>query len=233
MARIAKIDNVSKKRFVRQEKKRSVGSRIKRLYFLIVCEGEKTEPNYFHQLKRSLPVGTVDIQMEVEGAARNTNSLVEYAKKYRDKSNQNFDRVWVVFDRDSFSEANFNNAIQNAKNNKIHAAWSNEAFELWFLLHFEYVSTHMSRTDYKNFLEKQLTEKIGKKYQYKKNAIDTHKLLNTYGSQEHAIKHAQKLEKEHICTKYAIHNPCTKVHILIQELENPELVWDEINGTDH
>lgn len=233
MARIAKIDNVAKKRFTRQEKKRSIGSKIRRLYFLIVCEGEKTEPNYFRQLKRSLPPGTVDVQMEVEGAARNTNSLVEYTKRHLEKSTQKYDRVWVVFDRDSFTEANFNDAIQNAKNNNIQTAWSNEAFELWFLLHFEYISTHMSRTDYKGFLEKQLTQRLGKVYKYQKNDLNTHKLITTHGNQEQAIKWAKKLEKEHGCTRYAIHNPCTKVYQLIEELENPESVWIMINTEDH
>lgn len=231
MARIVKIDNAVKKRFFRQEKKRSVGAKVKRLYFLIVCEGEKTEPNYFHQLKKSLPMGTIDIQMSIDGAARNTNSLVEYTINYRNKSAKNYDRVWVVFDKDSFSEANFNDAIQNAKNNNINAAWSNEAFELWFLLHFQYISTHMSREDYKGFLEKQLKGKIGEAYKYQKNDTNTYKLITQHGDQKQAIKWAKKLEKEHVCTRYAIHNPCTKVYQLIEELENPEDVWNKINNS--
>jgi hypothetical protein len=52
MARIAKIDNAVKKRFERKESKRSVETREKRVYFLIICEGEKTEPNYFEGLKK-------------------------------------------------------------------------------------------------------------------------------------------------------------------------------------
>ena len=71
MRRPTKIDNAEKKRFAGQEKMRPVGSRVKQLYFLIVCEGEKNGTKLLSSAKKILPVGTVDVQMEVEGAARN------------------------------------------------------------------------------------------------------------------------------------------------------------------
>jgi len=229
MRRPAKIDNAVKKRFAREEKKRAVATKTKRLFFLIVCEGEQTEPNYFGQLSKSMPKGAVDVQMEIEGAARNTNSLVEYAKSYLTRSSRSYDRVWVVFDKDDFSDANFHDAIQNAKNNGMKAAWTNEAFELWFLLHFQYVNHNMSRKDYQNYLEREVERVTGKKYTYKKNDPTMHACLSAHGNQERAIEWAKKLEKTHTCTKYAIHNPCTRVHKLVEELKNPEEVWEEIN----
>lgn len=65
---------------------------------LIVCEGEKTEPNYF----RAFPLATLDVR--VVGAGANTRSVVEIAIQERDRarSTDPFDRVWAVFDRDSF-----------------------------------------------------------------------------------------------------------------------------------
>jgi len=54
MARVQKIDNSIAKRFQRRENKWSQETRDKRVYFLIVCEGEKTEPNYFKALSKSL-----------------------------------------------------------------------------------------------------------------------------------------------------------------------------------
>ena len=35
--------------------RRVVGQRPKRRFFLIVCEGEKTEPNYFEAIRLKLP----------------------------------------------------------------------------------------------------------------------------------------------------------------------------------
>jgi len=224
MARLEKIDNAFKKRFKRIEQKRIIESRSKRVFFLIVCEGEKTEPNYFNQFKKSLPPGSINIQLDVKGTGRNTNSLIDFAIRYRDDSIQRYDRVWAVFDRDSFKESTFNDAIQNADNNNIQTAWSNEAFELWLLLHFQFVNHSMSRVDYQKFLEREITAKSGKPYKYLKNAVDTHMMVTTYGNQAQAIDWAEKLEKEFTCKKYVNHNPCTKIHHLIVELENPSLL---------
>lgn len=47
MARKIKIDNAVLKRRVRKEQKRKIEFKSKRKFYLIVCEGEKTEPNYF------------------------------------------------------------------------------------------------------------------------------------------------------------------------------------------
>lgn len=43
-------------------------------------------------------------------------------------------------------------------------------------------------------------------------------ILNSYGSQEKAIKNSEKLEALYNDRSYANHNPCTKVHKLITEL---------------
>ena len=43
MAKKVKIDNALLKRLTRAEKKREVGTRSKRVYFLIVTEGVKTD----------------------------------------------------------------------------------------------------------------------------------------------------------------------------------------------
>ena len=76
MARVSKLDNSIKKRFARQEKGRSIEFREKRVYFLIICEGEKTEPNYFEGLKKDLPVGTLVItDMTINGTGKNPKAL--------------------------------------------------------------------------------------------------------------------------------------------------------------
>jgi hypothetical protein len=226
MARVTKIDNVSKKRFERQEKRRAIGTRDRRVYFLIVCEGEKTEPNYFKGLRNDLPPETLNvIDMTIEGTARNTTSLIDCIIDYKKKANRNYDSVWAVFDRDSFTEQQFNSAIITAKANGIKCAWSNEAFELWYLLHFQLIENAMSRHDYKSFLEAQVNKKLSKSnYAYKKNATDTYLMLNKHGDQNQAIMRAKKLADMHEGTKFANHNPSTRVHELVEELFNPSQV---------
>jgi hypothetical protein len=88
---------------------------------LIVCEGERTEPAYFGSFR--VPKDIVSIS--VRGLGYNTVSLVQEAIKL--KSNEDYDQVWCVFDRDSFPVQNFNNALQIAERNDIRVAYSNEA----------------------------------------------------------------------------------------------------------
>src|SRR4051812_40046809 len=113
MANIIKIDNSILKRHERIEKKRKKNTKEIRVYFLIVCEGEKTEPNYFKSFKTNVKSFIYTIDTFGEGS--NTRDLVKRTIKARNNSCQEYDRVWAVFDRDSFSPDDFNSAIQLAK----------------------------------------------------------------------------------------------------------------------
>lgn len=98
---------------------------------LILCEGEKTEPNYFNSIKLKYRLSNVDIR----GKGSNTDKITEAAIKHH----KDYSQVWCVFDRDSFTAYHFTRAFQMvAKYKNIHIAYSNEAFELWYLLHFNY-----------------------------------------------------------------------------------------------
>ena len=81
MARTIKIDNALQKRFSKQEKKKK-----KELvsYFLIVCEGEKTEPNYFKSFPRK--IGKIVFDLELDGGGISTLKGVEKAIELIDKS---------------------------------------------------------------------------------------------------------------------------------------------------
>lgn len=222
MARVAKIDNAFKKRFKREEKNRSINTRNKRVFYLIVCEGEKTEPNYFMALEKKLPVGIIELQ--IEGTGRNTIGLVNHTLALQKQSIRKYDHVWAVFDRDSFPSKNFNSAIITAVANNIKCAWSNEAFELWFLLHFQLVNNAMSRNNYQAFLEREIQIKSGNTgYKYQKNATDTYSLLNQFGNQTLAIRRAKGLIRNFTNQRYHTHNPCTYVFELIEELNSHKL----------
>lgn len=226
MARTIKIDNAILKRRSRFEEKRKTEIRTKRKFYLIVCEGEKTEPNYFNALKSNLPRGILElVSIDVEGTGKNTLSIIEETKRlkkvYEDQYLRKIDKIWAVFDKDSFTAEQFNNAILKGETSKpkINCAWSNEAFELWYLLHFSYYNTGVSRARYQHLLKREITKVTGNQdYRYKKNSTEMFELLDRYGDQEFAIVNAKKLDRLYFDKKYADHNPQTKVHILIEEL---------------
>ena len=162
MAKKIKIDNVSTK-FKRQSQKRV--SKVVRCSVLIVCEGTKTEPNYFEAFAKKQQ-GVIVYDIEVKGLGRGTKDVVEKAINL--KSKNNYDRVWAVFDKDEFPAKDFNDAITLGTQNGIEVAWSNEAFELWYLYHFHNVTTGVSRKQYEekiSFAVNSLTNyKSKKKY---------------------------------------------------------------------
>ena len=160
MARKITVPNHIKKWRSREETKRKEETKSKRKFFLIVCEGEKTEPNYFESLKSALPKGVLDVcDFKIIGTGNNTNSLVTKAMQLRGQwqiqTGRTIDKLWIVFDKDSFTPQSFNSAIQtciaNAPN--VEAAWTNEAFELWYLLHFHFYNTGINRNNIKSLLK--------------------------------------------------------------------------------
>jgi RloB-like protein len=236
MARVIKIDNALQKKYAYKKQKKQENKPVV-VYFLIVCEGEKTEPNYFKGFPKQ--IGKVVYDIEFDGGGINTLKVVETAIELRNKSTQKYDRVWAVFDRDSFPPNLFNSAILKAAAHDIECAWSNEAFELWYLLHFQNRVTPMSREDYKKAIETAINEKIGRKktrFKYKKNALDMFDVLNQYGNQEQAIKWARDLNNNFMGEDFANFNPSTQVFKLVEELIgkslklNEEITKKHING---
>lgn len=228
MAKKIKISPDRRSRFTRGEIKRKEGVREKRRYYLIVCEGAKTEPNYFEGLKTDLPKGVLTaFRIDIEGTGRNTMSLVDEAIRlkevYEKQTGRPVDKLWTVFDRDSFSANDYNAAILRCKNNRpeIGCAWSNEAFELWYLLHFHFYNNAMSRVQYQAMIEQNLQKYVGRDYRYEKNSWEMYMLLKTHGSLENAVRNADRLAEEFEGREdFANMNPGTMVHKLVTELLN-------------
>lgn len=206
-------------------KDRKENTRDKRVRFLIVCEGERTEPNYFEALIRDQSSTVRDVSVKGEGCA--TIALVKRALEIKEETERanamRFDRVWVVFDKDDFND--FNDAINLAKKRGFKVAWTNEAFELWYYLHFEYLDTAISRHDYIQKLQDVLRKKLNdKRYKYEKKDPNTYNLLQKFGREDLAKRFAIKLRKLHKGNDYANQKPRTEVDLLVEELENPDRI---------
>ena len=179
---------------------------------LIVCEGEKTEPNYFKAFPSKPEVFDF---LDVVGTGSNTVSVVQKAIELKNEAEARKDpyiEVWAVFDRDSFPMENFTKAIKQAAGNGIHCAYSIESFELWYLLHFNYCESQLSRDSYC----KKLT--IAMNEHYKKNDHEMYKKLHyKMGT---ALKNAAKLHSVQCQKKLSDQNPITLVFQLVQRLES-------------
>lgn len=173
--------------------------------FLIVCEGQCTEPHYFNALAEEL---RLSVNVQVEGLGDNTDSLV--ARAIALKEEDDYVQTWCVFDRDSFPADRFNRAIQLASSHNLCVAYSNEAFELWYILHFEYLQAGLSRNEYGRKLEEHLNKR------YKKNSRTIY--LELKGRQNMAIHNATNLLSTYDPPDPEKDNPSTTVHVLVQAL---------------
>lgn len=175
--------------------------------FLIICEGEQTEPNYFNGFKLT------SARVVAIGRGANTESLICEAIRIRDERKSNddeFDQIWCVFDRDAHPKDQFNNAFQLAAKENIKIAYSNQAFELWYVLHFNFLDTGIDRRQYIEIL----TRELGRKY--KKNSTEMYDLL--LSKQSKAIQNATKLLSRYRASQPEKDDPSTSVHVLVSEL---------------
>lgn len=199
-------------RTARGYRRRQVGIRNVVKRFLIVCEGGKTEPLYF----KAFPVSTRPevIEVEVIGSGLNTVGLVHRAVELREEAprGQRYDDVWCVFDRNSFPAEDFNAALQLAARERINAAYTNEAFELWYLLHFDYIDAALSRQQYSGMLSDRLRRR------YEKNSTTIYEVLKPL--QPRAIANAETLLNQYPRPIPERDNPSTTVHLLVRELNS-------------
>ncbi len=186
---------------------RRAPTRRKRVRLLIVCEGSRTEPLYFMGFRVKVE------DAEILGEGCNTVSLVQRTIEIRQKfleERKEFDQVWCVFDRDEFPIQNFNRALELAAQNGIRVAYSNQAFEVWYLLHFAFHNAALHRTQYAEKLEKALSRP------YRKNDPAIYEILRS--KRADAIRNARRLHQDYDPHIPVTDNPCTTVYLLVEEL---------------
>lgn len=143
-----------------------------------------------------------------------------------ENSSTEYDEVWCVFDMDfkrgekEFSD--FDNAITKGESLDYNIAYSNDSFELWFYLHFNYTEQKHPRKFYYQFLGKQWNlnyEKDGKKHKFCQTIYS--KLENDKNaSQEDAMKYAEKLFNKKSYLYFHQQNPVSLVYKLVKYLND-------------
>jgi len=191
---------------------------------LIVCEGGKTEPDYFVSLGSKLElIGRrkhVEVQVVGKECGSDPISVVNFAIRLRKERNENasrspitreFDSVYCVIDRDRHET--LDDAIQKAKDSNVEVILSNPCFEYWLLLHFvKYAKPFLLHRD----VEKVLKKKYPK---YSKNKVQGQFFETLYGKIDSAVVNAKAVIREkHWGENLCDCNPSTHVHLLVEYL---------------
>ena len=192
----------------RQRAKREPYARI-----LVVCEGKKTEPNYFNGLKNDLHLNSTNVEITGDSDPSPTSVVAFSKERYRDeeKAGFPFNRVFCVFDKNNHSD--YEQALAQIRNMKprgvFQAITSVPAFEYYLLLHYIYSTKPRTSAQALSDLKKHISG-----YQKgKKNVFATvrDKLENATINANRSLAAAKENGTD---------NPSTKVHKLVEFMQN-------------
>jgi hypothetical protein len=108
-----------------------------RKLFLIATEGAETEPIYFDMFNS--PQATIHVRLLP--AKKHDTSPPQVLKRAEDFAREigirKDDEVWIVIDRDQWTEQQLHGVCLGCRTSAFALAVSNPKFEYWLLLHFE------------------------------------------------------------------------------------------------
>ena len=217
-------DDLFKKRREERKRRKHEYRPINTNSFLIVTEGERTEPLYLKGIQKKIKEkmdGRIDVieipVIDIHGEGCGTGKLIEVTERIVKEAKILYQNVWVVFDKDDFDD--FDVAIQLEKGYQV--AWSNQSFEYWLYLHFNYSDSALHRYDWNEKLNE-----IFKQYNlgdgtYRKNYDNIYDLVNVYDGVNSAIRNAKRrmagfVDERDIPSQY---DPGTMVYKLVEDLK--------------
>lgn len=197
------------------------------LKVLIVCEGSKTEPNYFEEIREHYALNSANVEITGE-CGSNPMSVVKYAKEIYNKHRGNnvpFDRVFCVIDRDAHPD--YQTAKETVRQLTPAGVYkiidSVPCFEFWLLLHHEYTAVSFEKLKGNSAGNQVLTRLRTHMPEYGKGSKKVFTQL--FDKLPTAITHAKRLEKAIL--ESGTDNPSTAVHTLVeflQKLNEPEML---------
>lgn len=186
-------------------------------YTYIISEGVKTEPYYISGLADAINCKYYNYssgkRIVVKGTGRNTKSLLIYARKKVGEDFPEAEIVWLMYDKDDFPHDDFDNTQFSAEDRSdkrlFKTAWSNECIELWFILHYQDLSSNVGREKYREILKRY--------FEYEKNLVNIYEILKDKTSI--AVKRAKKQYEEFAGIPPSQCCPATRVFELVEELQ--------------
>lgn len=196
-------------------KRSTKGSRQSYDRILVVCEGKKTEPNYFNSLRDHLKLSNSNVVVTGE-CGSDPSSVVAKANEVK-KRDSGYDRVFCVFDKDKHER--YAEAVDTAKANGFIAITSIPCFEVWILLHFTFTDKPYSASKGKSICDQVVKDVkdvrvlagLGNYQKGEKNIF-----LELRDRLPDAIENAERLRAQN--KKSGSDNPSTLIDTLINDL---------------
>ena len=183
------------------------GKKGKRRVFLLV-EG-KTEQKYFESLCQKLRLSNVRIRAVV--LKNSGENWIDKAKNLLKNDHKlGYDKkaeVFIIFDKDEYESEKLNKMFKDAQKENFQIGFSNVAFEVWLLAHFEQLTPRLLTTS-------KLKEKLGKHLSHNYKKTDSSQLEKIVENYETAITNADRVSM--IDFKYQ----CTNIGSVIRKIKS-------------
>jgi len=220
-------DNLFNKRRSERKKRKENVEKQRSSNWLVVCEGKQTEPNYFIGAVNEINKKIEDkykLKVKIVGKGTSTTSLVKTVSNLLNEIDEYkmsavpYGKIFVVFDKDSFSKQSFDKAVSMCEKKGYIPLWSNQAIEYWFLLHFNYIDARMDRTLYESKLNN-CFKKAGLKSKYTKNDKEIYYKISKYGSLKQACQNACRIHLKHNNDLPSNSESCTTVYKFFEAID--------------
>ena len=186
---------------------------------LIICEGEKTEPNYFEGAREYYELNTVNVEVRGD-CGSDPMSIVSFAKqRYREEKDAGdpFDQIYCVFDKDGHATyARAIDALTSATPKDTYFTINSvPSFEYWLLLHFVYSTRPYTALPGNSSGNQVLTELKNYIPDYEKGrrTIFAELIEQLEQAKNYAKRALQESERNQT------DNPSTRVHELVEALQ--------------
>ena len=186
---------------------------------LIVCEGEKTEPEYLKGLRGACGLNPANIRI-VAADANDPVGIVKQGIETHRRTPGEFDRVFCVFDKNG--HANYQHALDLAatsplgRKGVLAAIPSVSCFEIWVLLHYLYTTRPFAASGARSACDNVVADIRAHLPEYEKNFEGVFEKL--WPLLDMAIRHGERLALHNRGT--GSDNPATEVHTLVKYLRS-------------
>lgn len=187
---------------------------------LIVCEGGKTEPNYFIELVDHYEINSANVAID-GSCGSSPRSVYERAHSlYQAEAIKGdpFDRVYCVFDKDSHDtyDETLTRIASEKPSSTFYATTSIPCFEYWLLLHFRYTTKPYARAGSSSIGNEVLKDLVAVMPEYEKGGQKL--FASLFGQLEYAKSNSVRTLQE--ANDNHTDNPSTNVHELVEYLQD-------------
>ena len=225
-------DNLHNKRKAKKLITRDKGVKDTTDYVLIVCEGSKTEPNYFNELIQHYRIPSANVKITGD-CGSDPVSVVEHAiklyKKEKTDYSREYNKVFCVFDQDQYhlevNSCKFQSALAKVQSKGLRGVFcaitSVPSFEYWLLLHHTYTTAPFKGIQGQKSSGDFVLSKL-KEYwpDYEKGLQNIFQKSLNIRSDDLVFAKSNAKKSLAAATESGTDNPTTKIHELVDYLQN-------------